>query len=814
MLTNYLKVALRTIGKHKGYAFINVFGLAIGMACCLLILLLVRHEWTYDDFHANGDNLYRVLIQETAPDSTVSYRNKIQPSVAAELQATFPQVERVTQFVSGTVLLKKETEPLEAEAFQADSTLFEMFTFPFLAGDPATALDQPDGIVLTEETAGRYFGPKPPGDVLGQTVTVEVRGERADFTVTGVTETIPSNSSLDFDLVLSFRLYQNGDLLLGGNDWGGRSSLWVQLPPTTDAVAFEASLPPFTATALGDRMTARRDNGYIAEADDAFRLVLQPLAKLHLQPERGVSYEQAPYNPTYGYILGGIALLILLIACINFITLSLGRSTSRAKEVGMRKAIGAGRMQVAGQFWGESVLLSGIAFLLGLGLAQLALPFFNTITDQSLSLGILGEGPMLLVVVGLLVLVGLVAGGYPALVLSRFQPATVLKGQTQGPGRSRFSQTLVVVQYAIAIGMIVCTLAMARQLDFLLNKDLGFEDEQVVVVQTGAVGNEASVRALDVFRAETMSYPNVQNIVRTGYGFTYSSDSNGWGDASTGKGYWAHMIGADYDFVEVLGMNVVAGRDFDPRFPSDSTQSILVNEAFVRAYELENPIGARVGGPEFFGEPPTIIGVVEDFNFRSLHEEVVPVVINMSPDYYVGMRAMLVKIGPEDVPGTLALLERTWQGLFPETPFTYSFLDEDMARLYETERRWSRIILLGALFAVGIACLGLFGLATLSAARRTKEIGVRKVLGASVPGLVGLVVREFVLLVGVAVVIAWPLAWLGMSRWLEGFAYRADLAWWLFVGAGVLTLAIALLTVSYHALRAATADPVKALRYE
>jgi putative ABC transport system permease protein len=814
MLKNYLVVALRNLRRQKGYAFINVVGLAVGLACCLLILLLVRHEWSYDDFHANADRLHRVVIQETAPDGAVEYHDKIQPSVADELQATFPAVERVTQFVGGTVLLRRGTDPLEANAYLADSTLFEIFSFPFLAGDPATALDEPDGVVLTAETAARYFGDTAPSEVMGQAVTIESSGERFDAVVTGVTEDVPSNSSLFFDLVLPFRLYQNGTLYLGGNDWGGRTSLYVLLPPNTDAAAFEASLPPFTATALGERAEARREAGYVAADEDAFRLVLQPLPAVHLQPELGVSYERPPYNPTYGVILGGIALLVLLIACINFVTLSLGRSTRRAKEVGMRKAIGAGRAQVAGQFWGESLLLTAVAFTLGLGLARLALPFFNTLTEQELSFGVLGTWEMLLAVLGLLVLVGLVAGGYPALVLSRFQPATVLKGQHAGPQRSLLARALVVVQYTIAVAMIVGTLGMARQLDFLLTKDLGFEGDQVVVVHTGAVGTDASVQALDVFRTEALPHPSVQNIVRTGYAFTYSGDTNGW-QGPDGTNYEAHMIGADYDFVEVLGMEVVAGRDFDPRFPADSTQSVLVNEAFVRTYRLADPVGTRLDGfDSFFEEAPTIVGVVEDFNFRSLHEAVPPAVINMSPDYYGGMRAMLVKIGAADVPGALAQLEQTWTGLFPETPFEYTFLDEDMDRLYATERRWSRIVLVAAGFAVGIACLGLFGLATLSAARRTKELGVRKVLGASVPRLVGLVVREFVVLVGLAVVVAWPLAWFGMRRWLDGFAYRTDLGLDLFLGAGLATLVIAVLTVGYHALRAASTDPVKALRYE
>lgn len=812
MLKNYLRVALRHVARQKGYAAINVFGLALGMTCCLLIVTLVRHEWRFDRFHERADRTHRVLIRETPPGGGTEYRNLMPPDLAPAMAEAFPGVEHLTRVVIGPREVRRGTDTFPKQFLLADSTFFDVFTFPLLAGDATTALDDPGRVVLTEPTARAFFDAAD-ARVLGRTITVELGDDTRDFTVSGVLAPIPATSSLQFDILMPFGMYDT--MGIGSNDWGGRASLYLLLAEGQDAAALEASLPPFTATQFAERIEERRTGGYLADGDAAFRLVLQPLPLLHRQPERGVTYEVPPFSPVYAYILLGIALLVLVIACINFVTLALARATTRAREVGVRKVLGAHRAQLRQQFWGEALLLSLLALPLALLLAGVALPTFDTLTGKAFAFADLYDGGSLVMLVVLVAFVGVAAGSYPAAVLARFQPAEVLRGGGRAPGRGRFASGLVVAQYTVSVALIVCTLVMYRQLDYLLSKDLGFDGEQVVVVQTPRLTTAQERHVLDVFRSETAGRGGVVNVVKTAYAFTQSYDTFGW-TAPDGTPFETHNFGADHDYLDVLGMELAAGRWFSRDHPTDSTASVVVNEAFVRKYGIEEPVGHTLAGLEdsFFGTNPTIIGVVRDFNFLSLRDQVEPAMLNMHPDYYMGMGALLVQIRPDDPPATLALLERTWARVFPEKPFAYSLLDADIAAQYEDERRWRAILTSAAGLAVLIACLGLFGLATLTVAKRTKEIGIRKVLGAHAAGLAFLVARDFALLVLVAVVVAAPLAWFAMDRWLERFAYRIGLGPGVFLAAGGLALAIALATVSVQALRAASADPVKALRYE
>ena len=815
MLKNYLKIALRNLRKHQIYTVINVSGLAVGMACCVLIFMLVRHEWSFDSFHENADAIYKTVIQETRPDGSLDYRLLMPPSMHQPFGEAFPGIERHTRVVAGNIDLHRGNESFRQRLMEADSTFFELFTFPFLAGDPTTALDDPGSMVITEEVALKFFGEGEPGyrHALGEVLTIIRRDVPYDFTVSGVAKKIPTNSSLQFDAMISFENYEN--LRIGGNDWGGRTSTYLQLAEGQDPAALEAALPPFTATEFADRIERRRNGGFLAGGDEAFKLILQPLRDVHLNPIIGTAYEEAPHNPRYSYILSGIGLLVLLIACINFMTLSVGRSTSRAREVGMRKVLGALPRQLMKQFWGESVLLSMVALGLGLALAALALPIFNDLTGQSLTFSALLSRDGLLGLLGLMVIVGLIAGGYPAVVLSRFQPAAVLKGEVKMRGKNYLTRSLVVVQYTISIGLITSTVIMMQQLDFLMNRDLGYKQDQIIVVNTSQINPEQAPGMLEFFRSELLPRSEITHVAKMGYAFTRGGDRNTWTDANDVT-HSAWNFGFDYDSIDLLGMEIVAGRTFSRDFPNDPTSSILVNEALVKEHGLEDPVGHVLTNwlSFIYDESPTIIGVVKDFHFESLHVEVKPAVMNMHPNYYNFMGSILIKIRPDDIAGTLAAVEATWNKVLPSKPFTYSFLDEDVASQYQTEERWGRIVTLSALFAILIACLGLFGLATLSVARRTKEIGIRKVLGASASGMMVLIAREFIILVGIATVVAAPLAYFGMTRWLETFAFRIEISWPIFLGAGLAALLIALLTVSYQAVRAATANPVKALRYE
>ncbi len=819
MLRNYFKIALRNLVKHKGYTFINVFGLALGITCCLLIAMLVHHEFSFDVFHENGDRIYRVIIHETTPEGEPSTHQLMPPPLAPAMDSAFAAVEKSTRLIGGHLHVQRGADSFSEHVYMVDSTYLDVFSFPLLAGRAETALDEIQDMVITSSTARKYFGVDETryDRVVGEQIAIKQGESTFDFIVSAVAKDPPAASSHQFDILIPFENYNyegSGRIFLGGNDWGGKNTQYVLLNAGQDARMLEAALPPFTKVAFADRIEARRGAAYIADGDDAFVLKLQPLRNLHLNPEIGAAYEENTHNPTYSYVLMGIGLLVLLIACINFITLSLGRSTSRAREVGMRKVLGAHRAQLMNQFWGEALLLTVVALVIGLLLVRIILPQFNALTGNELALTG-STGWMTGVALTMLIAVVAVASGiYPAAVLSAFKPVDVLKGDVKTT-KSRFSRALVVVQYCISVGLIFSTIVMYRQLDYMLNKDVGFEDDHLLVLHTPGLNTRQENHILNVVRAESATNPNILNVLRTGYAFTHSFDRRSWSDPG-GRTINAHMLGVDYDFVEVLEMEMVAGRDFDPRFPTDSTASVLVNEAFVREFDVVDPVGHRLTGfAGFFGDvDPTIVGVVRDFNFRSLHEKVEPAVMNMHPDYYHGMSHMLLKIRPFETRETIAFLEDLWRRTYPDKPFHFSFLDEDVAAQYEAEQRWSRILTYSSLLAILIACMGLFGLATLSVSRRTKEIGIRKVLGSSIFGVAVLVAKEFALLVLIATVIAWPLAYFGMREWLNGFAYSTDVSWWIFVAAGCAALLIAMLTVSYHSVRAATMNPVKSLRYE
>ena len=818
MLRNYLKIALRNLRKHAGYTFINVAGLALGVACCLLIMLLVRHEWSYDTHHEKGDRIFRILMQHEMPDGSHEHWLLTPPPLAQAIDSAFTGVERTTRLIGGQKLLRYGEASFPESVYMVDSTFFEIFSFPLLAGSARSVLADPQGMVITEAAALKYFGAgrSTLERAIGRNLTV-LQGEDAiDFRVTGVLEDLPHTSSFRADVFISMQSYylEGGSIYLGGNRWGSKNTLYALLAPGQDAEALEVAMPPLTRVELGPLIEARREAGYLADAGEGIRLVLQPLRDIHLNPRIGNAYEAGAHNPTYSYVLAGIGLLVLLIACINFVTLSLARSTTRAREVGMRKVLGAHRIQLMKQFWGEALLLSLVALVFGLVLAGLVLPEFNALTGRELSLLSSGGWSSIMLLVVLIGTVALVSGAYPAVVLSGFRPASVLKGE-HAVRKVRFSRGLVVAQYAISVGLIFCTIVMYRQLDYLLNKDIGFEDDQVVVVDAGGLSEREDDLAVEAFRSGTASYPNVSHVLRTGYAFTKSYDEYSW-TAPDGRTIRAHMLGIDFDFLDVMKMRLVDGRDFSRAFPSDSASSVLVNQAFVRTYGIEQPLGYRLEGfGSFFGETaPTIIGVVHDFNFRSLHEEVEPAVLNMHPDYYMGMNHILVKIRPDAVRETLGLLQELWTSILPDKPFRYTFLDEDIAAQYQAERRWGRMLTYSSVLAILIASMGLFGLATLSAARRRKEIGIRKVLGATVSGIAALVTREFAVLVCVSAVVAWPIAFFGMREWMGSFAYRTSIPWWVFTAAALAALGIAVGTVSFHAWRAATADPARSLRYE
>ena len=789
MLTNYFKIALRNFKKRKGYAVINVAGLAVGMACCLLIALYVQDEHSYDRYHENADRIVRL----------VETRARVGAPFGPALVAEYPAVEqavRIHPMFWSTPLIKVGDRGFyEDGVFFADSSLFAVFSFRLLRGDPKTALAAPFSMVLTETTAAKYFGE---GDPIGQVLTYDGVHE---YTVTGIVEAPPANSHFRFDFLASF------STLYALEEFWGMPLTWINptahtyllLTHRDAAERLEARLPAFILTHRGE---AFRDGR-------AYRL--QPLTDIHLHSN--LRSEIAPNSDiTLIYIFSAIAVFILLIACSNFINLATARSAERAREVGLRKVVGAHRRQLVWQFLSESVLMSAVAGMLAVGLAALALPAFNTLAGKALTANALLSGEMLLGLFGVVLFVGVAAGSYPAFVLARFRPAAVLKGSRGTAARgARLRKGLVLFQFAVSMVLIVGTATVYEQLAFMQSRTLRFADEQIVVAP---MLDRAFRPRFETLKEALAQHPEVVAV---------SGSHRVPGQAFNGLGYvpeggdpenpvGARDIGVDHDFTRTFGLELVAGRDWSREIVTDETEAYLINETAARAFGWIDPkdaVGKRLVLPSR-GLSGAAIGVVKDFHFKSLHHTIEPLVMHLQPF----VMNVSMRIRTDDLPATLASLERTWSQFSPSFPFDYYFLDAAFGSRYRAEERAGRLFGYFALLALFIACLGLFGLAAFSAVQRTKEIGVRKVLGATVGGLVVLLSKDFVKLVGWAFVVAVPVAYLAVTHWLAPFPYRIEISWGIFLMAGSLALAIALLTVSYQAVRAALADPVESLRYE
>jgi len=805
MLKHYLLVALRGLRRQKLYAFINVGGLAVGIALCALIGLYVRDELTFDRFHEHADRIVRLTQTRYAPDGSVEATHAYLPlPLGPALEADLPEVERAVRLMEQEAFVRRGTTALPEQILFADVGFFDVFTFPLLKGDPATALADPGGIVLSEAAARVWFGGEDP---MGRTLEVRLGDAYYEATVTGVAAPGPGNSSVRFDYLMPFaKLPEAFEWVRNNADRWNASSFFTfaLLAEGASVGAAAARLPAFREKYIPGETERLREEGQWTGEGPAREYGFQPLAAVHLDPsvEGGLV---PPSDPRYSYILAAIALGILLIACINFTTLAIGRSAGRAKEIGVRKVVGAQRRQLLVQFWGEALLMSVLALAAGLVLARLALPTFNVLAGKDLHLDYLGDVRLAAGLLGLTLLVGLVAGSYPALMLSGLRPIETLRQRLRLGGANALTRSLVVVQFALSVFLICSTGVMLRQLHYLQTKNLGFNEDNLVVIPTQGEDGGALLGRL---RTELGGRPDVLGVTGMSSAFTHGWSIEGWNVGGEEKTAYVYRV--EPGFLDVMQMPLVAGRDFDPAMATDSTGAVLVNEAFVRDFGWVEPLGQTVEG---FYDEPAVVGVVRDVNFLSLHEAVAPMVLMLDAPGW-NLNHLLVRLAPGDVPGALRAVEAAWARAAPDVPFQYTFLDDDLGQQYESEQRWSRIVGYAAGFAVLIACLGLFGLAALSVARRTKEVGIRKALGASVASVTLLLSKEFARLVLVAVVLAAPVAYLVMRRWLEGFAYHVGIGVGVFMLAGGLALLVALLTVSYQAVRAASSDPVEALRYE
>jgi len=793
MLNNYLKITIRNIRKNKGYSFINIFGLAVGMACCILILLWVKDELSFDRFHDNADVIYRVT-EHQYNSSGDYFPVAVTPWPLAEaLKDDFPEIvdSARLRILSGRLISYKDKKFNERDFVAVDPSFLKMFSFPLVKGDISTALTEPNTILITEETAARYFGDEDPiGKVLAYNNNI-------DFKVTGVLKNVHHNSHVQFDFLVPFESTLRE---FGWTDswWTNNYTTYVQLADNTYVQHISDKVYNYMKKIHSENRT---------------RLIMQPLTDIHLRSDYAIDlYGQTENKAIYIYAFSVIAVFVLLIACINFMNLSTARSEKRSKEVGLRKVVGASRHNIITQFYGESLFMTVISFFIALILVYLLLPAFNNVSGKLLSLDSMKEPVFLLGLFGIMLITGLVSGSYPALVQSSFQPVDSIKGTglrlSSKSGKSLFRSTLVVVQFTLSIILIVGTLIVYKQINYMLNKELGYEKESIVYfTKRGNLRTQ-----YDAFKSELLRDPNIVGVTVSSDIPTYTVHSTtgfSWEGKTPETSFLIHQFSVDHDYVKTFNMNIIAGRNFSREFPVDeTTQSFIVNETAVKAMGLKNPVGSKFS---LYRNEGQIIGVVEDFHYKSLQKEIEPLVLRIESqrDNYV-----FVKFRSEHMQEAIASVRGVYKSFNPDYPLEYTFLDEAVERLYDSEQKTRKVFNYFTLVAILISCLGLYGLAAYMAQQKTKEIGIRKVLGASIMNIVTNLSKEFILLVFMANTIAWPLAYYFMNKWLKNFAYRIDLSVWTFVLSGLAALAIALLTISYQSIKAATADPADSLRYE
>ena len=796
MIKNYFKIALRNLLRNKVFSFINVAGLSIGLACCMLILLYTKDEVTFDAFHEKKNNLYRLTCKVVEQEGGKEEKFGIAYMVQGEVfKREIPEIEELVRVSPRQTIVKKGAETFDEEIVWAEENFFSVFSFPLVAGDAKTVLKDLNSIVLTEEMAKKYFGTT---DAIGKTLEIEIDNKFQPFIVTGIAKQCPQNSSIQFRMLLSFNKYRQ---MNPDNYWFnlGFPSFFV-LRPNADLKAVEAKMAKIFEVQAKEQLVQEKKMGFTG----IYTFGVQPFLDIHLDnsyKDHGVPNAS---NPMYSYILIGIALFILLIACINFVNLTIAQSLKRAKEIGLRKVIGGQRTQLIVQFLGESFLLCTIAFGIAFLLAEVSLPIFNDLANKQLSLEYLLDAQLVVSLLGLYLVTGFSAGFYPALVLSGFSPAQTLYNRTKFAGKNYLSKSLVVVQFALAIFLIISTLFVYNQFNYLTNKDLGYNDKNLIEIK---VGKDRNKNYNETFKNEFVKIKGVVGVAPRMGGMWMT------GSRANDRKIDVTMEHIDENYLPLLGVPIVAGRSFSKDTPSDSSQSVLVNEAYIEAAGFtDDPIGKTIDFINGKDTSLTIVGVVKNYHYESLKEKIKPQFFSCSPQMPFGM--FYLRISPYQIPKTIQAIEATYRKLAPYRPFIYNFRDEQNRKAYEAERKWKDIVTFSAGVTIFISAIGLFGLTLLSSEKRKKEIGVRKVLGASVLQITTLLSKDFLRLVMLAFVIAVPVAWYAVDKWLANFAYKIEINWWVFGLAGFFAIIIALLTVSWQSIKSAVANPVSSLRSE
>ncbi|MCJ7582597.1 MAG: ABC transporter permease [Candidatus Aminicenantes bacterium] len=804
MIKNYLKIACRNLFKHKSYSLINLFGLSVGISCCILILAYVGYELSYDAYHTHADNIYRIVSKRTIAGKTREFANSPAP-MGLTLAQDYPDVLDVVRFMPTVkrIFIFEDTTFFQEGVIYADQSVFNVFSFDLLEGNPQTALEAPFTMVVTETTARKYFGNESP---VGKIMNWD---NKFEYMITGVVKDPPPNSHFNFQVLASFSTLIKYDVRLGG--WNASYTTYILLRENTDLKAFEQKMSDFNEKYLASTLETQ---GIKLETS------LQPLKKIHLfsrlESEIGVNSDIKVI-----YIFSAVSLLILLIACINFMNLATARSERRAKEVGLRKVLGASRQKIAFQFLGESFLFAFLSLIFALILATLFLPHFRVLSGRDISLGFLQMRYFYAGLAGIVLIVGFVAGSYPAFFLSAYKPVVVLRGALQGSSRrSMFRSALVVFQFAISTVLIISTITIFNQQKFMRNKDLGFNKQNLLAV---VLHNEDVRIGLESFKEEMLK---MREVVSAGvssmvpgemYLFNNGTNPEGFSRDQT---FQMDNFLVDYSFLDTFEIDVVLGRGFSKEITSDKEEAILINETAARQLEWDNPLGKTIDInwiDETRPEKKTVVGVFQDIHQRSLYSRVAPTYIQyVSNEGPIENRArrLILRLEMDDISGTLAIIERKWKDAYPHIPFYSFFIDDFYDSQHRAEEKLGGIFRSFTIMAVVIACIGLFGLASFMTERRTKEIGIRKVVGSSVGAIVVLLCREFLVLIAVANAIAWPLAFIALKKWLQNFPYAVKLDAGIFVLTAFLILVFSSLTVGYKAVKAARTNPVNSLRYE
>ncbi|UCC41825.1 MAG: ABC transporter permease [Candidatus Aminicenantes bacterium] len=802
MFRNYLKITFRNIKSYKGFSLINISGLAIGMACTILILLWVQYELSFDRFHENADQLYQAVYK--FEDQEV-YGRYLPGPLAALLKDEYPDIIDTTTYKPWEKKISFGLKSFFGTGSYVDPSFFEMFTFPFAKGDPKTAFAEPFSIVITEDLANKFFGNENP---LGKTLTYYVYSQGIDLNVTGIIKNIPQNSHIQFDFLIPFEI---------GYQW---MKTWRNNAVHTYVQLHEGSNWQDVSKKISNVL-----NRHIPNSKVKANLYLYPLKKIHLFALEGGGLI------TYVYIFSVMALVILLIACINFMNLSTARSEKRFKEIGIKKVVGSSRTQLIKQFLSEAIFLSLLALFLATVIVKLLLPSVNATLGVELDLNY--SLVFILSLFSMALLTGIASGSYPAFFLSSFQPAAILKGQLssmiilkkKGSQKSTVRQrgsflrkVLVVAQFSLSIFFIICVMGVHKQLNYIRNRDLGFDKGHVVVLQATGELKKGS----QTIKNELLKNPDIQNVTFSAFSLTdWESSVSGldldWTGKMSDRDFLIGNNYVDYDYLKTFNMKMAEGRFFSKEFAADASDACVVNEAAVKAMGMKEPIGKKIvwsSGSQYENRR-TIVGVIKDYNTQSLHQEVRPFALMPIENMQQNMsNYMCIKLRSDNIPRSLKLIESKIKEFVPDDPLIYHFLDEKINSLYQTEQLTGKLTRYITFLAIFISCLGLFGLASFSVERRTKEIGVRKVLGASVSKIMLLLTKDFSKWVFLANIIAWPTAWFAMNRWLQNFAYRTDIGIWIFIFSASLAFIIALLVVSYQSIRAALANPVDSLRYE